>query len=332
MTQGPIDWRAVVDEAIRRRKEEGLSQRALAALAGVSVPTVNAFEQGEIRLRFERVVAILDALGLFIQPGPPDSLNAFIHGARRRWEELVRELPHDHPSRQPLGHSEQAYAIEGVDQPPPLSKLRDTLAQAPRTSGWTPFWVPSRDGLKPIVRDGVVECWLGRPDVDRHFNDAAHSDFWQVSREGQAYLQRGYQEDGHDLEPGTIFDVTLPIWRTGEVLLHAAWLARELGAPDETNIRFVARYTGLAGRELIAWAKPLLRHIVDDRRRARSPQADLATAATLHEIEDNLETVVGDVVGPLYERFDGYELPVELVAEQLSELRRNIASTAGGRR
>lgn len=30
MTEWPIDWRAVVDEAIRRRKREGLSQRTLA--------------------------------------------------------------------------------------------------------------------------------------------------------------------------------------------------------------------------------------------------------------------------------------------------------------
>ena len=44
MTDWPIDWHATVDEAIRRRKEEGLSQRSLAALAGVSLPMlVRAF-------------------------------------------------------------------------------------------------------------------------------------------------------------------------------------------------------------------------------------------------------------------------------------------------
>lgn len=77
MTGLPIDWRQVVDEAIRRRKADGLTQRDLAALAGVSLPTVNQFEQGEINLRFERVVAILDAVGLFVQPGRSDSLQSF---------------------------------------------------------------------------------------------------------------------------------------------------------------------------------------------------------------------------------------------------------------
>lgn len=86
MTEWPIDWRAVVDEAIRRRKREGLSQRTLAELAGVSPPTVNAFEQGDTNLRFAGIVAILQALGLFIHAGDADALETFVYDARRRWE------------------------------------------------------------------------------------------------------------------------------------------------------------------------------------------------------------------------------------------------------
>lgn len=322
MSEWPIDWRDVVDEARRRRQQEGLTQRALAALAGVSVPTVNAFEQGEIRLRFERVVAILDALGLFVQPGRSDSLQSFVHSARRRWQELTEDLPDDHPSRQPLGHSEQAYSIDGVERLPTLSKLRDILSRAPKTSGWTPFWMPTREAIRPSFREGLIECWLGKPDVDRAFNDPAHSDFWQVARDGSAYLQRGYQEDGPDIEAGTVFDLTLPIWRTAEVLLHAAWLARALGAVSSDRIKFAVRYTGLEGRELFAWAKPQLRLTLDDRHRARSSKVDTSAVATIVEIEQNLEKVVTEIVGPLYERFDGYEVPEELVLSQIAELRR----------
>jgi hypothetical protein len=136
------------------------------------------------------------------------------------------------------------------------------LAHAPKTSGWTPFWVPTKNSIKPTIQGGLIECWLGKPAADRIFTDAAHSDFWQVAREGRAYLQRGYQEDGADFDPGTIFDLTLPIIRTAEVLRHAAWLARELGVGDSANIRFVARYTGLSGRELLPWARPALRDVL----------------------------------------------------------------------
>lgn len=324
MTDWPIDWRAVVDEAIRRRKAEGLTQRSLAALAGVSAPTVNSFEQGDINLRFERVVAILDALGLFVQPGRTDSLQSFVYDARRRWDELVADLPEDHASRQPHGHSEQAYAIDGIEQLPTLARLRDLLSHAPKTSGWPPFWVPTKASIKPSIREGLVECWLGKPDADRVFSDAAHSDFWQIARDTSAYLQRGYQEDGVDFEAGTVFDLTLPIWRTGEVLLHAAWLARQLGAPANANIRFIGRYTGLAGRELFAWAKPLLRLALNDRHRARSPSVDLGSVTSVVEIEDNLALVVEGLLRPLYERFDGFEAPTDLFTSQIADLLRNI--------
>lgn len=323
MTDWPIDWRATVDEAVRRRKQEGLSQRSLASLAGVSLPTVNAFEQGQINLRFERVIAILEALGLFVRPADQDSFESFLHDSRRRWEELVDELPQDHPSCQPLGHSEQAYAVRGLANVPPPGQLREILATIPGSTGWPPFWIPTRSELRPVIEDGTLECWLGRPDSDRHFRDAAHSDFWRISRDPFAYLQRGYQEDGPDnLEPGTIFDLTLPIWRTAELCLHAARFARLLGADRGTEIHFIGRYTGLAGRTLISWAKPLLQDVLDERPRARSAKVDLEATARLSDVQDDLEQVVFELVAPLYERFDGYRPPRNLIANQLAELRR----------
>ena len=193
----------------------------------------------------------------------------------------------------------------------------------PKTSGWTPFWVPTRAAIRPVIEDGLVECWLGRPDTDRFFNDAAHSDFWRVNRSGYAYLQRGYQEDGPDnLEPGTIFDVSLPIWRTAEVLSHAASLARALGGNEETTVQFWARYTGLEGRELASWAKPRMRTYFDGRYRARSGRVDLEVLTDVEKIETELEVVIDEILTPLYERFDGYELPQDFIINEVGELRR----------
>lgn len=42
-----LNWDALVDEAVRRRKTEGLTQVQLAALAGVSAPTIISFEKGD---------------------------------------------------------------------------------------------------------------------------------------------------------------------------------------------------------------------------------------------------------------------------------------------
>lgn len=59
-----LNWRSYVEEAVRRRKAEGLSQEALAALAGVTKPTVIRFERGEENVHLESALAILRALGI----------------------------------------------------------------------------------------------------------------------------------------------------------------------------------------------------------------------------------------------------------------------------
>ncbi|MBT2246890.1 helix-turn-helix domain-containing protein [Sphingobium sp. BHU LFT2] len=329
MSDWPIDWRGVVGEAVRRRKREGLSQRALADLAGVSAPTVNAFERGDINLRLAGVVAILETLGLFVHAGSTDAQERFIYAARLRWEELVAPLTSEDSGRQALGHSEQAYALEGVTPPSTVARLREILADIPKSSGWSPFWVPTREGLRPYVEDGMLECWLGRPETERMFNDPAHSDFWRVSREGMAYLHRGYSEDGpSNLEPGTIFDISLPIWRTAELLLHAISLARALDGGGDTRIKFRARYSGLEGRELVSWSKPRNRPTFERLHRARSSHVDLAIDVALRDAEQGLDALVHQLLIPLYERFDGYVLSSDLVSSEIAELRRQAGLTA----
>lgn len=59
-----LNWPARVKEAIKRRKQQRLSQEQLAVLADVSKPTVNAFEQGKTSLRLESALKILRILGL----------------------------------------------------------------------------------------------------------------------------------------------------------------------------------------------------------------------------------------------------------------------------
>ena len=63
-------WRSVVEQAIKIRKDEGLTQRDLAALAGVTQPTIVKFEKGSTMIRVESALAILGALGLAERDGP----------------------------------------------------------------------------------------------------------------------------------------------------------------------------------------------------------------------------------------------------------------------
>lgn len=59
-----LDWPLLVEEAIRRRKAQRLSQRRLAAIAGVSQPTVSRFEQQKEDIQLSSAFAILRVLGL----------------------------------------------------------------------------------------------------------------------------------------------------------------------------------------------------------------------------------------------------------------------------
>ena len=59
-----LDWQDLVEEAVKRRKEQKLSQKKLAVLAGVSGPTVNDFEQHRTTITLESALKILRCLGM----------------------------------------------------------------------------------------------------------------------------------------------------------------------------------------------------------------------------------------------------------------------------
>lgn len=63
-----LNWENLVFEAVRIRKQEKLTQRQLAALAGVTQPTIVKFEKGSTTMRIESALSILAALGLAERP------------------------------------------------------------------------------------------------------------------------------------------------------------------------------------------------------------------------------------------------------------------------
>jgi transcriptional regulator with XRE-family HTH domain len=59
-----LNWKYLVKEAVKRRKEQKLTQEQLSVLAGVSKPTLNNFEQGKTTIKIESAIKILNILGL----------------------------------------------------------------------------------------------------------------------------------------------------------------------------------------------------------------------------------------------------------------------------
>jgi DNA-binding XRE family transcriptional regulator len=59
-----LDWPSLVEEAIKRRKEQRFTQEQLAILAGVSKPTLVSFEKGKTTITLANAMKILHMLGL----------------------------------------------------------------------------------------------------------------------------------------------------------------------------------------------------------------------------------------------------------------------------
>ncbi len=68
-----LNWEQLVREAVTVRKRERLSQRDLAALAGVTQPTVVKFEKASTSIRVDSALAILCALSLADRQDIPPS-------------------------------------------------------------------------------------------------------------------------------------------------------------------------------------------------------------------------------------------------------------------
>jgi hypothetical protein len=237
-----------------------------------------------------------------------------------RWQQVVASNKPDSSARFGSGHFAVAYRLTGNLNRLSASELLDALGRAtvPHT-GWPEFSIPRRKDIRPYIQNGNIECWIARDGQD---HGSAHSDFWRVSPDGTFFMIRGYQEDeaqDRGVAPKTVFDITLPSWRLGEALLHAVNMAAELGDP-EAQVTIVTEWTGLAGRTLTHLEG---RRLVFDRYRAQQDNFRSNLTVQASQITNALPELVRELVVPLYELFDFFQLPGPLPAEELARMRAN---------
>src|ERR1019366_4431306 len=165
----------------------------------------------------------------------------------------------------------------------------------------------SRPEFEPRIVNGNIEAWLGQPVEDRMLRGSAHCDYWCAHPAGIFFLLRGYDEDSVDgVEPGSLIDITMPIWRVGETLLYASRIARSYAENPRISVR--CHYRGLNDRRLGAVDR-MRRFFMDDTRICHDAEVSLRTEATAAEMDDNLIEILHPLLVPLYERFSFYELP-----------------------
>lgn len=240
-----------------------------------------------------------------------------------RWRTLTSNLSQNAPERFPNGYYEISAHPTHSTPAATLVVLQERLSLARRIklTGWTPFLEMNREEWRPYPIDDHIEAWIGRR-IDETFPREPHlSDYWRASRKGQLYTIRGYTEDSLEtrkrVQPGTVVDVTLPIWRVGEILYFAARFLDEF--EDVQPILLNCRFTGLSGRTIDS--------LTLDRSASsghcRSEQVETSANVALQQLRENAVEVVYQLLTPLYEAFDLFRLSRTLVEEELSRLREN---------
>jgi hypothetical protein len=237
-----------------------------------------------------------------------------------RWMEVVNEFPAVSHVRMPLGHYRVACVVEGVNLD--LPRLREVMTRANlHLTGWPPWWWPTREGIAPYIRGNTIECHIAEQQAHP---DPAHSDFWRVSTTGELFLIRGYIEDSLDHEgrqrvaPGTVFDLTLPVWRIGECLLFIQRFAIETGLEDST-VSVHCEWAGLQGRRLTVLNGH--RTLFNDHQ-SRSDGCATTITIPVERISAALPEIVRDLVNPVYALFDFFQPPGAMYSEELGRMQR----------
>lgn len=252
------------------------------------------------------------------QRSAPLQLVAWERESRERLQRRVEERS-DFPDVYTPGTWSASYRLVGSSLHPDLRKFLAILREvAGHETGWPPWWIPDSGDGRPQPVEGAIECWL----ADMARGDPASADFWRADPQGRLFLVRSFQEDSARERlaeaPQTTFDLTLPVWRTGECLLHAERLGRRVGA---TTVQFMMRWTGLRGRKLASLASPTRR--MASTRPAAQDEITAFAEVTPAEIGNDLSGVVRRLVDPLYASFDFFEPPEALYEEELESMLRH---------
>ena len=248
------------------------------------------------------------------------ALDEWISESLDRFTELINEKLHDEiPSRYSYGTWFVSYMINGEFVVPDLPSFREIIRSIEgNETGW-PAWINDISHGMLYPYEGLIECLI----LGGKFQEGAFSDFWRASPDGRAFLLRGHQEDVSNSrhEPRTVFDLTLPIWRIGECVLHSYRFAEAL-SDDPLEITFSVQWAGLANRTLTSYANP--RYMMRGSDVCHTDTINSKITFSSDQINTNFPDIVNEILKPLYEAFNFFSLPRSTLMYELKRLRKQV--------
>lgn len=324
----PLNWKGLVTEAKKRRKQEKLKQKEHALLAGVSVPTMYDFDQGSTTLTLQKIIDILNVVGLVSNDDDINNLERFYDAAESRWFEKVKLKPKECSSEEfwdivfrhtfgSLTYTFELLSEETLKINP--KKMIETMSSIPTLRyGWgeLPFNIYNNyPSLKPSIIDlSIIEHHFRREQIES--NDTHDTSFWRASPSGLFHFHRGYVEDNlknGTLQQGRYIYRGEPIYSAIQMIDYASKIAQKLTQDSSAKIALKVTYKGLNGRQLrfeensfetykskLDWYSTKIEFI----------------AKTINETtegKEHLANLVLELLGNLFLQFDFYKIDKEYI-------------------
>jgi transcriptional regulator with XRE-family HTH domain len=329
----PLNWEELVAETIRRRKHEGITQKDHAMMAGVSLSTLSDFDRGMTTLTLQKIIDILNVVGLVAAKRSSGQLMDFCERAEQRWYKLVQTLVKEHvaldprkgrASDQTLAHIYGAFTytfkiIKDTSAKTDEKQLRDKLKVASniKYTRDSPFYIYSNNPLlKPYpIHDNIVECWNKEleQDTSDHF-------FWWATTDGLFHYHKGYMEDNREKgSPGKVLYIDVAIAHAVEMILFAVRIGRVWSDKNDESIKIemLLNYRGLVGRRLAADEEMIQSHVCKQDLFKSKITFDVECVSDGIEHRDSLIGLVYDLLSNLFQMFDFYKIRKEYIAHKI---------------
>ncbi|MFD1559627.1 helix-turn-helix domain-containing protein [Paraburkholderia silviterrae] len=235
---------------------------------------------------------------------------------RERFTEVVAERSLTLP---PTGFWEVSMILDGEVPPQNLGKFMNLVsASNPEYTGW-PVWFSSTSFQHAADRPHVYkDQWealvvqFGR-----------HIDFMQFDPKGAFYHLRALYDDmrstNRSPEPGTAFDISMPVFDCAEAIAVGLAFAKAMGCDeDSVTLEFAFRWSGLRDRELTSWIIP--GRYISPGRKAYQDEITLDQSVPLSTPPSAIGGLLTSMLQPLYGLFDGFSLSTKTIEELSAQL------------
>lgn len=265
----------------------------------------------------EIIEQIRDSIGLLAEKEPEriEVLQNFVDSCRKSFR---KRQEHDEIPLPPHGVWEAAFTFsQDLSEYTANRNFLNLIgSNNPRYTG-LPLWADtsgfSDENARPRVVDHAWEVYS----KFTYQNVLEHIDFWRITPQGFFYHRRAFEDDLPRTRefhlPNTVLDFDIPIWRVAEAIGCALSFAQALHVPSEDSIIFLFQWRGLAGRTLSNWTNPARLLWTLGQRKAYTDTIEQSIIVPVDAAKTSIAGFTHKVVRPLFENFDGFEIPEESV-------------------